>query len=135
MSESHRQIQDYMKAHHEASELEAETAILGFSHSQLGRQLAKTWKLPERLADSIGYHHHPDLPNESGNYAFLINLADYVAHQTYPPPKKSGPGRHIQSPSGLDFFGIDDSVIEEMGQQLNEEYAKAKTFMKIAGIG
>jgi putative nucleotidyltransferase with HDIG domain len=77
LQKDHQQIQEYMEKNPETPEIAAEIAIMGFNHVQLGRQLAITWKLPERMADTVGYHHNPDLENASDNFAYLINLADH----------------------------------------------------------
>jgi HD-like signal output (HDOD) protein len=42
-----------------ASRLEAEQAVLGLDHAEIGSRLAQRWDLPEILVDSIRCHHRP----------------------------------------------------------------------------
>ena len=133
MPNEHTQVMEYMESHPESTEMEAEIAIIGFNHAQLGRQLAITWKLPDRLGDAIGYHHNPSMENNSDNFAFLINLADYVAHNGQPSDVDNMASAKLD-PATLGFFGIDEDYIEKLKSRLIEEYMKAETFMKIAGI-
>jgi len=134
LQKDHQQIQEYMEKNPEIPEAGAEIAILGFNHVQLGRQLAITWKLPERMADTVGYHHNPDLENASDNFAYLINLADHVAHVNFHSDESELKRCKIEQ-SVLDFFKIDESYVEGLKGKLIEEYTKAETFMKMAGAG
>ncbi len=55
---------------------QAEEAILGFSHMQLGEHIAIKWKFPERLVNTIRYHHTPsDAPKDmSKNDKLLLAI-------------------------------------------------------------
>lgn len=133
MPREHKAIVEYQNAHPDTAELEAEVAVLGFTHAQMGRQLAITWKLPARMADAIGYHHNPNIENGSDDFAYLINLADYVALTAFPVDnlEKNLPDLY---PETRQFFEIDENEIELLKAALFEEYMKAETFMKIAGV-
>jgi putative nucleotidyltransferase with HDIG domain len=37
--------------------LEAETAVLGMTHAEVGAYLSRLWKLPESTSEAIAYHH------------------------------------------------------------------------------
>lgn len=132
LTDEFEQIQQYMKENADCPELKAETIILGYSHAQLGRQLAKTWKLPERMADTIGYHHSPHLENNSDNYAHLICLADYIAHLGMPWDEEQG-DRVTAPEASLEFFGMDEENVEQVKSILTDEYMKADTFLAMAG--
>jgi HD-like signal output (HDOD) protein len=134
MPVEHKQVQAYLDEHPSATELEAEVAEIGFNHAQLGRQLAITWKLPEKLADTIGFHHSPDMENNSDNFAHLINLADYAGHIGAPVSDESCKRAKLH-PATRKFFDIDDRYVDGLRGKLAEEYMKAETFMSIAGMG
>lgn len=133
MLNEHKQIIQYLDEHPDVAEMEAEIAIMGFNHAQLGRQLAITWKLPERLADTIGYHHSPALENASGDYAHLINLASYIAH-TGLPGECDQKERYKIDPGTIELFKADETFITDVRSRLIDEYAQAETFLKIAGL-
>jgi len=124
---------EYFQSYPEVTEMEAEIATLGFDHSQLGRQLAINWKLPTRLADAIGFHHQPQTPNLSEDFSILINFADYVSYIGL--PAEVGPKKvREMNQATIDFFGVEQSDIEELKTALFNEYMKAETFMRIAGV-
>lgn len=56
---------------------QAEKAILGVTHADLGYKLARHWQLPDVLCESIRYHHSAG--EAEGEYKFIsaiINMAD-----------------------------------------------------------
>jgi len=132
MEEQHRQIQEYLQQNTQATDIEAETAVMGFNHAQLGRQLALSWKLPPRLADTIGYHHAPTLENESDDFAYLINLANYITHISAVGESDEYYEKHKLSPEVSEYFDANDAYIDDFKSRLIEEYMKAETFMSIA---
>lgn len=40
--------------------LEAEQAVLGTDHAEIGAEMARQWKFPEQIQTAIRYHHAPD---------------------------------------------------------------------------
>jgi HD-like signal output (HDOD) protein len=58
------------------SSLQAETEVLGVTHAELGGLIAGSWKLPERLAHAVTFHHRP---GEGGDVlcdvVYLANVA------------------------------------------------------------
>jgi len=133
MPKDHQQIMEYLDQHPQVSHMEAEISVLGFNHAQLGRQLAITWKLPERLADTIGYHHNPNIENNSDNFAYLINLADYIVHISAL-DDRTELMRHKLHPDTKEYFSLDEEFVEQLKASLLEEYTKAEIFMTIAGM-
>ena len=56
----------------------AERSIFGYDHTQAGRTLAITWKLPAEIAEAIGAHHEPDeIGSEIGN---LVHVSEVLSH-------------------------------------------------------
>lgn len=60
------------------SYVEAERAVLGFDHAQVGGVIARRWKFPDALATAIAYHHRP---RENGENSALdaVHVANAVA--------------------------------------------------------
>lgn len=50
---------DY-RASHDCSLFEAEQAVLGMDHAQIGTHLARNWEFPQVICDAIEKHHTPD---------------------------------------------------------------------------
>jgi HD-like signal output (HDOD) protein len=61
--------------------LEAERAILGFSHSEIASELCKVWGVPASLAKAIQFHHDPALSNNDP-LTYIIHTADALAMMT-----------------------------------------------------
>jgi putative nucleotidyltransferase with HDIG domain len=57
--------------------LEAEEAIIGINHADLGGRIAARWNFPDEIRDAIAFHHRPDLlMAASNNNAWLVYLSD-----------------------------------------------------------
>lgn len=59
---------------------EEEQAVFGFDHAELGGQLLKEWKLPERLIEGVACHHFPQKALSHPEEAAVVNLADAIAY-------------------------------------------------------
>ena len=58
--------------------LEAEKAILGFDHAEIGEKVAEKWNLPKALVDSIGHHHTPEDSNINQLLVSIVHVADAI---------------------------------------------------------
>jgi len=65
-------------AEQKASFVEAERQVLGFSHEEIGAQLADQWKLPEAIIRCIRYHHDPSGLEPNDALVDVVYLADCV---------------------------------------------------------
>lgn len=58
--------------------LDAELAVLGFTHCQTGRILAEQWQLPSALGDAIEFHHVAEESSESRDLTAIVHLSDLL---------------------------------------------------------
>lgn len=60
---------------------DAETEILGVHHGEVGGLVAKSWGLPEVIAEGIAHHHHPMGAStaKGRKVADLVHLGDVIA--------------------------------------------------------
>lgn len=65
---AHRKAQDCFL-------IDAERAVLGMDHAEVGSLLAEIWRFPEPLHEAVARHHAP-----LGGLADLIHVADTLAH-------------------------------------------------------
>lgn len=56
--------------------MEAEQQVLGFSHQDIGGQIAERWKLPENMVLSIRHHHLPSELDSPNDLVDVVHLAD-----------------------------------------------------------
>lgn len=58
---------------------EAERAVFGFDHAELGAELAQRWRLPDRVVNAIRFHHDPPAPAAGGDDLYdIVHAADTV---------------------------------------------------------
>jgi HD-like signal output (HDOD) protein len=62
----------------DVDEIQAENNILGFNHYQTGAELARLWRLPEIIIETIGQHNHPDYTSAFADAASTISAANYL---------------------------------------------------------
>jgi putative nucleotidyltransferase with HDIG domain len=63
---------------HTHSFLEAEEAVTGINHADLGGRIAVRWNYPEKIQKALTYHHQPDLAGEDDMTTWLVYLADQI---------------------------------------------------------
>lgn len=60
----------------------AESEILGYTHTDIGKMLTEHWSFPEELVVAIGNHHNPDkAPQEFSKFASTLYIADYLCQE------------------------------------------------------
>jgi len=56
---------------------EAEKAILGVTHTEIGKITARSWKLPELIVEVIQNHHEPE-NGDNSDMVSIVHLADVL---------------------------------------------------------
>ncbi len=69
----------YAQVHQHGGTLEAETAVLGTTHAQIGARIVELWRLPLMIRDAIAGHHHPAAA-ERATLADVVHAADVLTH-------------------------------------------------------
>ena len=57
---------------------DAEHAVLGFSHVDVGGRLAERWRFPQPLIDSISQHHHPEELDQTHTLTGVVAAANHA---------------------------------------------------------
>lgn len=133
LKEEYQKFVDARSADRESLDCHVEMQTLGYDHSQIGAILAEQWKLPRRLSEAIAFHHKPQECSGDDLIAYVVHISNYVSKKTF----FDADEQHLVgelAPEILDFMQISTEQIEEYGEILREEYLKAETFMKMAGI-
>jgi len=110
-----------------------EDRALGYNHCQVGAILGTQWKLPSRLIQAVSYHHHPQLADQDDPTAYLIHIANYLAKKAFADRGDS----HLDMQLGdgvAEYMQVSDEELGSYSDVLREEYLKAETFMKMAGV-
>jgi HD-like signal output (HDOD) protein len=58
---------------------QAEQAVFGFDHMQLGGALLRAWHLPERLQECVEFHHRPGTAKKFPVEVALVHIANGLA--------------------------------------------------------
>jgi len=66
------------------SAMQAESAVLGVNHAELGGIIARHWGLPDRIAEAITHHHQPD--KAANPVCDVVHLGNVAAHLAVGPP-------------------------------------------------
>lgn len=64
---------------HDIALPEAELAVLGITHAEVGALLAETWRFPSILREAVADHHAPAIA-PADSLANLVHVADATAH-------------------------------------------------------
>lgn len=67
------------RAEHDCNIVEAEQAVFGIDHADVGAALCAYWKFPVQMQDAVAQHHHADL-GSTRSLPLLVHAANTVAH-------------------------------------------------------
>jgi putative nucleotidyltransferase with HDIG domain len=67
------------RAEHDCNIVEAEQAVFGIDHADVGAALCAYWKFPVQMQDAVAQHHHADL-GSARSLPLLVHAANTVAH-------------------------------------------------------
>jgi len=86
----HALVRSYRQAH-DCQMADAELAVIGIDHAQVGSALAAYWKFPEAIQQAVADHHAIDRL-EAGGLPLAVHMANAVA-------------------LALDLAGVDDALV------------------------
>lgn len=96
--------------------VEAERLAVGFDHAELGAALARRWRLPDRVADAIRFHHDPPARAPGHDALFdVVHAADTLC--LWAGVSVGGDGlcyrfaEHVRTSFELDRAGADRRII------------------------
>ena len=93
----------------ESDQSDVENEVFGFTHADVGLELARMWNFPPLLQECIAFHHRPNLANKFEHEARIINMSNVLAVLV-----------EIQSHNLNDAFPIDDSLREAFNKNLSD---------------
>lgn len=112
-------------------EINIESAVLEFTHADLGSYMAGKWNLPEEICGAILNHHTEDKMS-TDQMSAVIHLSDFLVHKNEQSDEDETEYRNPFYEKVWTVLGIDESKTEQMLELLKGEYAKAETFMNMA---
>jgi putative nucleotidyltransferase with HDIG domain len=86
---------------------ELEKEILGASHAEIGAYLVGVWKLPERIVETVAFHHNPSRRGELAlDQLMAVHVADHILHKM-----EGGANRHVTlDEAAMAMLGLADKM-------------------------
>ncbi|MGA7800633.1 MAG: HDOD domain-containing protein [Gammaproteobacteria bacterium] len=105
---------------------DAERALFGFSHAELGAELMQTWKLPPALIEPVRFHHQPSAADQFRLEAALVHLADVIASTASSCATESG---HIPplDNQAWTLTGLSVDIIEPVLADVDSEFMEVRS--------
>ena len=106
--------------------LNIERSLLGYTHTDIGRRIAEHWKLPDRVIETIAYHHQPELAQHFPFETSIIHIANHIANSFEDEAESAEKNTSRINPyawktSGLAMENINE-VLNKVPEQFNELY-------------
>ncbi len=111
------------------SRYEAELAVLGTNHAEVGGCLLQTWHLPEAVVEAAAHHHQPVLKPRPRLSAVTF-LADRIAHQADSKPGQAKEGGLV-SDEFLKVLPATPDEIADLITTVRESFEKVDHFMNL----
>jgi putative nucleotidyltransferase with HDIG domain len=111
--------------------LEAEKAVLGHTHAEIGGRVAKQWNLPPLLIHAILYHHEPQLAEQHVKEVAVIHLANILCLSVGFGLGRDGL-RHRMDPLALNLLGLTEDDMIGFAADLHTSYEKAVDLLRLA---
>lgn len=113
-----------------ATRLEAEHAVLGIHHGEIGAQLAERWDFPDVLVDAIRNHHSPQEARIDATLVGLAHLAEMAAQR-----HEAAEGRATEayefSDAALAQSGMTRERFDELEPRLATEIRRAEALIDL----
>lgn len=131
----HEEFAEIMKRSGEGAQTleEAEDAVIGTRHPQVGAWLAEKWNLPRIIVDTIQYHHEPWNAIVDKPFVATTSLADTICHNA----GMGHSGRSLQpvvDEKIWDIFSkasipLDEPDLPNLQMEFLLEFDKSETFL------
>jgi putative nucleotidyltransferase with HDIG domain len=120
--------------------VEAERAILGFDHAQVGARMTEQWNLPPQLVSAIRWHHDPVSAGDPGSCATpgqdaakltaIVHIADLVCITLG--IGLGGDGLNYRLQDGvLDLLSLDTPAVEGFLMLVSDFVAQPDSLLKL----
>lgn len=110
--------------------LEAERAVLGIDHAELGARLAEHWQFPAVLVDAIRHHHTPDDAEVDPALASVAHLGELFTTSLEMGEGLEGLAYELNH-GAAGLCGIDRTGFETIEDLLRTELAKARELIEL----
>jgi putative nucleotidyltransferase with HDIG domain len=114
----------------DCSLLEAEKALMGFHHAELGSRLLERWNFPASISAAVRFHHMPAAAEPHHRLAAAVYLANFIAYSI-----GHGYGHSAFSFRGQDavfpILGLDPKLLDKLVVVARDEFETIETLFQI----
>lgn len=110
--------------------LDAEKAVLGFTHAEVGAQVAAHWNLPPVLVNCILHHHDPERTREDHDEVATVHLANTLALMNGYGIGSEGQTYHFE-PASLTRLGLSVEILLSMAPALHQRFNLAADLIRL----
>jgi putative nucleotidyltransferase with HDIG domain len=110
--------------------LDAEKAVLGFTHAEVGAQIASQWNLPPVLVHCILHHHDPESAEEDAGEVAIVHLSNTLALMGGFGIGSEGQG-YMFEPKALERLGLRLEDLMGLSPPLHERFGKAVDLIRL----
>lgn len=111
--------------------IEAERALGGVHHAEIGGLLAAQWEFPPEHIAAIRFHHEPDNRTEHQRIIAAVHFANCLA-KTQSLGFSGDEDISGLSERAVASLGLSESVVEKMiSGEIQQEYDKGRSFLKV----
>lgn len=119
-----------MSREEKISMAQAEEAVFGYNHAQVGGLLAERWGLSPAICNAVTYHHAVAQDDEHCNTTSIIAVANGLAHQSGLSNHAHGSTQEIDE-FALATLGINEEQLSVIGVVMVQEVVKAQQSFQI----
>lgn len=98
--------------------LEAERAVLGVEHAEIGGRVLEGWNFPSPLVNAVRYHHDPAQDRLHEQLASFVHVGDVIAHCIGQSQEFAFYAHRIQ-PEALEILGVRAEEMDGLVQETN----------------
>jgi len=109
---------------------EAEQAVFGFTHMDVGSMLVRHWQLPESLANAVFLHHEPELAGslaeECADLVHTVHIANVYCHKLgfgYPATAELT----LTTNDSAQELGFNEGQLQEVETKIVETFASERS--------
>lgn len=108
---------------------EAEKAVLGTDHGEVGAALLRAWNLPEDIIEAVANHHAPVLaPNPK--LSVVAHVANFLAHRVSPAPALETYVVRVD-PRVMEVYQLTPERLENMVEEVHSSCDRVDQFMSL----
>lgn len=105
---------------------EAEVAVLGCDHADVGQELVRRWRLPVLLEELVGFHHRPEEAIRYPLETAVLHISDVIANALQ---LGSSGEKYVPALSAIAWktVGLGPHMLESILEQVEEQYTSVVT--------